>query len=260
MDPMSCQSPLLLTSKESNIDTVDSWIQLMSVTGMVHGATLSYTRFIGIADVARWRNACSIGEATKTLCCVIHSGRWPTKKLSTSFQKRWLIGLARCTKMRIVADMQDLATLSKEQLLEVLGEQGKEVIRRDDVIQQLEAKIDELKKDYLKLWQERFAAKSERYLSDADQLRIDFDDTDEAADAAEGLRVVACEQVPRGVAELTARDPLRRRMVVVVLEDVVALGSQGADAEQRGEREARRGHVGRLRSRKGGCAGEWVPE
>jgi transposase len=55
------------------------------------------------------------------------------------------------------------------------------------VIQQLEAKIQQLEKDYLKLWQERFAAKSERYIGDPDQLRIDFGDTDEAADAAEGL-------------------------------------------------------------------------
>ncbi|MCP4301010.1 MAG: IS66 family transposase [Gammaproteobacteria bacterium] len=76
--------------------------------------------------------------------------------------------------------MQDAATLSKKQLQD-------EVTRRDDVIKQLEAKVEELKKDYLKLWQERFAAKSERYIDDPDQLRIDFGDTDEAADAADGL-------------------------------------------------------------------------
>lgn len=83
--------------------------------------------------------------------------------------------------------MPDVNKLSKTQLQELVGEQAKEVLRRDDVIKQLEAKIEELKKDYLKLWQERFAAKSERYIGDADQLRIDFGDTDEAADAAEGL-------------------------------------------------------------------------
>ena len=96
--------------------------------------------------------------------------------------------------------MQDVATLSKEQLLEVVGEQAtmlathqelatqsREVAKRDDVIEQLEAKIAQLEKDYLKLWQERFAAKSERYLGDPEQLRIDFGDTDEAADATEGL-------------------------------------------------------------------------
>ena len=104
--------------------------------------------------------------------------------------------------------MQDLAVLSKEQLVELVGEQTsklatqtnqlatkdeqlttqtKEVARRDDVIKQLEAKLEQLEKDYLKLWQERFAARSERYIDGPDQLRLDFGDTDEAADAAAGL-------------------------------------------------------------------------
>ena len=83
--------------------------------------------------------------------------------------------------------MQDPATLSKPQLLEVVARQTKEVARRDDVIKQLEAKLEAAEKDYLKLWQERFAAKSERYLDTPDQLRIDFGDTDDAADAANGL-------------------------------------------------------------------------
>ncbi len=76
--------------------------------------------------------------------------------------------------------MRDMTTLSKEQLQE-------EVARRGDVIEQLEAKVEQLQKDYLKLWQERFAAKSERYIDNPDQLRIDFGDSDEAADAADGL-------------------------------------------------------------------------
>ncbi|MCP4194701.1 MAG: IS66 family transposase [Planctomycetaceae bacterium] len=90
--------------------------------------------------------------------------------------------------------MQDPATLPKPQLLKVvatqteqLTAQAKEVAKRDDIIKQLEAKIEVLEKDYLKLWQERFAAKSERYIEDPQQLRIDFGDTDEAADAADGL-------------------------------------------------------------------------
>jgi len=90
--------------------------------------------------------------------------------------------------------MQDLASLSKEQLLEFVGKQAEQLatqsdkVARDvDIIKQLESKVEQLEKDYLKLWQERFAAKSERYIADPDQLRIDFGDTDEAADAAEGL-------------------------------------------------------------------------
>ena len=97
--------------------------------------------------------------------------------------------------------MQDVTAFSKEQLQKLVGEQArelatrsdqldaqsKEVAKRDDLIKQLEAQIEQLEKDYLKLWQERFAAKSERYIEDPDQLRIDFGDTDEAADAAQGL-------------------------------------------------------------------------
>ena len=104
--------------------------------------------------------------------------------------------------------MQDFTTLSKEQLIELaseqatklatkdellavrdaqLGSQAKEVARRDDVIRQLEAKVEAHEKEYLKLWQKRFAAKSERYIADPNQLRLDFGDTDEAADAANGL-------------------------------------------------------------------------
>ncbi|MCA9212443.1 MAG: IS66 family transposase [Planctomycetales bacterium] len=101
-----------------------------------------------------------------------------------------------------------MSKLSKAQLQELVGEQAveltakdglltakeallatqsQEVLRRDDVIKQLEAKIAQLEKDYFKLWQERFAARSERYIADANQLRMDFGDTDEAADAAAGL-------------------------------------------------------------------------
>ncbi len=108
----------------------------------------------------------------------------------------------------MVFTMQDFNELSRAQLQELAGnqaaalavkdeklaEQSKEVLRRDDVIQQLEAKIEELEKDYLKLWKERFDAKSERYIEDPNQLKLDYGDTDEAADAAEGLADALEEQ------------------------------------------------------------------
>ena len=133
--------------------------------------------------------------------------------------------------------MQDVAVLSKEQLVELVGEQTsklatqtnqlatkdeqlttkdeqlttqtKEVARRDDVIKQLEAKIEQLEKDYLKLWQERFAARSERYIDGPDQLRLDFGDTDEAADAAAGL-ADALEDANL-IPEHTRRKPRKKR-------------------------------------------------
>jgi hypothetical protein len=43
----------------SNIDSLETWIELMSVTGDIHGGTLGFTRLIAMADVMRWR---SIGD------------------------------------------------------------------------------------------------------------------------------------------------------------------------------------------------------
>jgi transposase len=112
-----------------------------------------------------------------------------------------VFGLALSVESLMVFGMQDWTRLSNAQLQELVGaqiveldEQSKEVLRRDDVIQQLEAKIEELEKDYLKLWQERFEAKSERYIDDPNQLKLDYGDTDEAADAAEGLAEAVEEQ------------------------------------------------------------------
>ena len=43
-------------SFKSSIDTIEEWVELMSVTGLTHAGTLSYTRMMGVADIARWRN------------------------------------------------------------------------------------------------------------------------------------------------------------------------------------------------------------
>jgi hypothetical protein len=40
----------------STIDSLESWIELMSVTGNVHGSTLGFTRLIAMPDIMRWRN------------------------------------------------------------------------------------------------------------------------------------------------------------------------------------------------------------
>lgn len=98
----------------------------------------------------------------------------------------------------MLLSMQDPATLSKQQLIDLMNSQlavhqkelavrDKELAQSQDIIKQLEIKIDLKDKAYLKLWKERFAAKSERYIADPDQLRLDFGDTSESADAAEGL-------------------------------------------------------------------------
>jgi len=111
--------------------------------------------------------------------------------------------------------MQDLATLPKDQLLNIIKQQEavayeqnlnrqtqeeklqalKEKLQtqsdqldtKDDIIKQLEEKNEEWELVYNKLWRERFAARSERYINDPSQLRLDFGNTDDAADAAAGL-------------------------------------------------------------------------
>lgn len=40
----------------SSIDSISSWLQLMSMTGLTHGSTLSYTRLILVPEIIRWRN------------------------------------------------------------------------------------------------------------------------------------------------------------------------------------------------------------
>jgi len=90
--------------------------------------------------------------------------------------------------------MRDPATLPNDQLLEMfkqqvvmLGQQELELATKDDIIKQLEQKNKDLELAYSKLWRERFEARSERYISDPDQLRLDFGNTADAADAAAGL-------------------------------------------------------------------------
>ena len=106
--------------------------------------------------------------------------------------------------------MPDPATLSNRQLLQLVGEKDNELATKDnelathtrtiaqqsDIIKQLEAKLEAKEKAYLKLWLERFAAKSERYIADPDQLRMDFGDTAESADAAAGLAEAVEEARP----------------------------------------------------------------
>jgi len=96
--------------------------------------------------------------------------------------------------------MPDPATLSQPQLLDLLAGQSQELAtcnlelaQSRDIIRQLEAKNLQLEKNYLQLWRDRFEARSERYIADPDQLRIDFGDTDDAADAAEGLAEAVAE-------------------------------------------------------------------
>lgn len=83
----------------------------------------------------------------------------------------------------------DLAT-HREQL----RQQDMELQRREQTIVELTQQRDEYKLAFDKLLQQRFRNRSERYIANPDQLRLDFGDTDEAADAAEGL-ATAVEEI-----------------------------------------------------------------
>jgi transposase len=132
------------------------------------------------------------------------------------------IGLARFGKLVMVSNMTHLASLPKPQLLELLAQQTQTLADRDTELQAKEAELqakgselesqreqlrqqdialqtkdqtieqltqerDEYKLAFDKLVQQRFRNRSERYLENPDQLRLDFGDTAEAADAALGL-------------------------------------------------------------------------
>jgi len=70
---------------------------------------------------------------------------------------------------------------------EQLRQQDIALQTKDQTIEQLTQERDEYKLAFDKLVQQRFRNRSERYLENPDQLRLDFGDTAEAADAALGL-------------------------------------------------------------------------
>jgi transposase len=155
--------------------------------------------------------------------------------------KKFAMGLLAVANFFMFTVMQNANTLSKEKLLQRLDEQAvaltqtnawlaqtnasltqanaslaaqqQQLLIKDDTISQLEAKIAQQERDYLKLWLERFAAKSERYIADPDQLRIDFGDTLESADAAEGLHEAKAESQADEGLEIAAhtRRPRKKR-------------------------------------------------
>ncbi len=116
--------------------------------------------------------------------------------------------LALHRRCDILAHMNDGTPLSKVELLARLEEKEsalaaqqrliethRQEIRSLDIeLQETKAELEKVKaesagwrKAYDDLMQKRFRNRSERYLDDPNQLRLDFGDTDEAADAAEGL-------------------------------------------------------------------------
>jgi transposase len=78
---------------------------------------------------------------------------------------------------------------------------------RDQQIIELQQQSDEWKLAYNKLLQRTFGRRSERYLDNPDQLRLDFGNTPEAADAANGL----ADAVEEATQEVSAHTRKRRK-------------------------------------------------
>ena len=100
---------------------------------------------------------------------------------------------------------------------EQLHDQGEQLRDRDIKRQQQEQAYEKLSQEheelqlaYNKLLQQRFGNRSERYIEDPDQLRLDFGNTDEAADAALGL-TDAVEELEQTIPEHKRRKPRKKR-------------------------------------------------
>ena len=113
--------------------------------------------------------------------------------------------------------MKDITSLSKQELAAEVATQRErlrqldiELQTKDEKIARLEQERDEYRLAFDKLMQERFRNRSERYLDNPDQLRLDLGDTDEAADAAAGL-ADAIEDQQQTIPEHQRRKPRKKR-------------------------------------------------
>ena len=82
--------------------------------------------------------------------------------------------------------------------------------QQEQQIEKLSHEYEELQLAYNKLLQQRFGNRSERYIEAPDQLRLDFGDTHEAADAAIGL-ADAVQELEQTIPEHKRRKPRKKR-------------------------------------------------
>ncbi|NLY01386.1 MAG: transposase, partial [Rhodopirellula sp.] len=113
------------------------------------------------------------------------------------------------SKQELVAALENKeADLASQ--CEQLRQQDIALQLKDQTIAQLQQERDEYKLAFDKLMEQRFRNRSERYLNDPDQLRMDFGDTPEAADAALGL-AEAVEELKQTIPEHQRRRPRKKR-------------------------------------------------
>ena len=115
----------------SSIDSISSWTQLMSLSGIVHGSTLSYTRMVVVPEIARWRN--------------IHSKKWDKNDVS-------LMSGGFLTAQGMTVDRHTFTSEIKNGF-----EWDTDIIAKPvmDVLQKYDGISDELKAEYTKEIEER---------------------------------------------------------------------------------------------------------
>lgn len=102
-----------------------------------------------------------------------------------------------------------------EQLALTSHEQARKIAQLERMKQRLEEEKQELQLTIAELLQQAFRRRSERYLHDPNQLRLDFQDSDDAADAAAGLTQAIEEaelQIPEHTRRRTARKPRSEKL------------------------------------------------
>ncbi len=139
----------------------------------------------------------------------VHSAAMNTPADRTSLSRAELLDVLRLQEIELQANETELQ--AKETELESqrqqLREQDIALQTKDQTIAQLEQQNQEWELAYNELVRRAFRQRSERYLENPDQLRLDFGDTAEAADAAAGL-ADAVEEL-----EVTVPSHRRRRRV-----------------------------------------------
>ena len=94
-------------------------------------------------------------------------------------------------------------------LLEQLADTIKEQANK---IEALDREKQDIQLAYIALLQQAFRRRSERYIEDPNQLTLDFDDSDDASDAAEGLKQAVAEaEAEQTISEHTRRAPRKTR-------------------------------------------------
>ena len=111
-------------------------------------------------------------------------------------------------------------------------------------IAKLEQEKQEIQLAFAELLQRAFRNRSERYVHNPDQLRLDFNNTEDAADAAAGLAEAIEEARPQEeqvIAEHTRRRPRRQRQENLPehLDRVVVEAEAGVVAAAAGRRRRR---------------------